>query len=46
MNQESKSEDLKSYFCSSLVAKLYKNLDILDNFMASTQYMPSTFTEK
>lgn len=46
MNRHSVEEDKNSYFCSSLVAKVFKNLQLLDDSKSSTQYMPSTFSEK
>jgi hypothetical protein len=35
-----------SYFCSSLVAKLYKKLGLLDPVVSSTRYMPYNFSDK
>jgi hypothetical protein len=35
--------DKKSYFCSSLVAKLYKKLGLLDPNVSSDRYMPYDF---
>lgn len=46
MNRESDSEDSKTYFCSSLIAKVYKNLGLLDEKVSSIKYMPHSFTEK
>ena len=45
-NRNSSSEDKKTYFCSSLIAKLYKNLELLDAKKSSTQYLPHSFSEK
>jgi hypothetical protein len=46
LNRQSANEDKKSYFCSSLVAKVYKVLGLLDGKKSCTQYMPHNFTEK
>ena len=35
-----------TYFCSSLIAKIYKNLGLLDEKVSSIKYMPHSFTEK
>ncbi len=35
-----------SYFCSSLVAKLYKKLGLLDPKVSSSRYMPYDFSDK
>jgi uncharacterized membrane protein len=35
-----------SYFCSSLVAKLYKTLGLLDPKVSSSRYMPYDFSDK
>lgn len=44
MNRESEEQkDNKSYFCSSLIGKIYKELELLDPKVSSTQYRPSSF---
>lgn len=45
--RNSNSEEEKEfYFCSSLVAKLFKRLELLDQQKSSTQYLPSSFSNK
>lgn len=39
-------EENKTYFCSELVARLYKELGLLDEEKASTRYYPVDFTDK
>ena len=36
-------KDHKHYFCSSLVAKLYKKLGLLSSVKSCKQYLPSSF---
>lgn len=42
----SKEKDHKFYFCSSLVAKLYKRLELLPPDKSCKQYLPSSFAGK
>lgn len=35
----------RTYFCSELVAKCFKDLGLLSNSKSSTQYWPIDFTE-
>ena len=37
------NKDHKHYFCSSLVAKLYKKLGLLSSVKSCKQYLPSSF---
>ena len=47
MSRSSKVDSEKtSYFCSSLVAKLYKKLGLLEPNVSSNRYMPYNFSEK
>ncbi len=47
MNRNSSVDNEKnSYFCSSLVAKLYKKLGLLDPNASSNGYMPYDFSDK
>ena len=39
-------EEKKTYFCSELVARLYKELGLLDEEKASTRYYPVDFSDK
>lgn len=39
-------EEKKTYFCSELVARLYKELGLLDSSRSSTSYYPVDFTDK
>ena len=39
-------DENKTYFCSELVARLYKELGLLDEEKASTRYYPVDFSEK
>ena len=41
-----KVDDDRTFFCSELVAAVYKNLDLLDWEKASTQYWPGSFSDK
>jgi len=43
-NQEEDKEE--TYFCSELIATLYKNWQLLDRSIASAQYWPSSFSSK
>jgi len=43
-NQEEDKEE--TYFCSELIATLYKNWKLLDRSIASAQYWPSSFSSK
>lgn len=45
-HRQSNADDSDAYFCSSLVAKLYKKLELLDPHKSSKQYLPSSFTNK
>jgi hypothetical protein len=36
-------DDREVFFCSSLVAKLFKKLELLDASKSCTQYLPSWF---
>ena len=42
----SKDKEQKDYFCSSLVAKLYKKLGLLPEKKSCKQYLPSSFAER
>jgi len=42
----SADKDHKSYFCSSLVAKLYKKLGLLPEKKTCKSYLPSSFASK
>ncbi|CAD8068902.1 unnamed protein product [Paramecium primaurelia] len=45
--QQSQVEEKKrTYFCSELVAKAYKEMGLLDQMKSSTQYYPSDFTQE
>jgi hypothetical protein len=45
-NRTSSAEsDRDVYFCSSLVAKLYKKLGLIDGSKSCTQYLPSWFSD-
>ena len=39
-------EDKKTYFCSELAARLYKELGILNEEKSSTMYFPVDFSQK
>jgi len=39
-------KDKETFFCSSLVACLYKCMGLIDPVVSSTQYLPSSFGEK
>lgn len=39
-------EENKTYFCSELVARLYKELGLFDSEKASTSYYPVDFSDK
>lgn len=39
-------EESKTYFCSELVARLYKELGILNEEKSSTNYYPVDFSDK
>ena len=46
LNRNQEEEDKKTYFCSELVARLYKELGLLDEEKASTRYFPVDFSDK
>ena len=39
-------EEKKTYFCSELAARLYKELGIFDEEKSSTNYFPVDFSQK
>jgi len=39
-------EENRTFFCSELVAAIYKHLDLLEWQRASTQYWPGSFSDK
>ena len=45
-DQKEKGEDKdRSYFCSELIAALYKRLGLLNNAVSAGQYWPSSFSQ-
>lgn len=46
MERTQEEEEGKTYFCSELVARLYKELGILDESKSSTSYYPVDFSQK
>lgn len=44
--KSSKDNEHQKYFCSSLVAKLYKKLEILPSEKSCKQYLPSSFSHE
>ncbi|CAD8084441.1 unnamed protein product [Paramecium primaurelia] len=45
-SDKQKGEKKRSYFCSELVAKAYKEMGLLDQVKSSTQYYPNDFTQE
>ena len=46
LSRTTEEEESKTYFCSELVARLYKEIGLLDPNKASTTYYPIDFSEK
>lgn len=46
LKRDVEEDKSKTYFCSELVARLYKELGLLDEEKASTQYYPVDFSDK
>lgn len=46
LERSKEQDEKKTYFCSQLVARLYKELKLLDSSKASTSYYPIDFSEK
>ena len=46
LNRAKEDEEKKTYFCSELAARLYKELGLFDEEKASTRYYPVDFSEK
>ncbi|CAD8180998.1 unnamed protein product [Paramecium octaurelia] len=45
-NDNEQGEKKRSYFCSELVAKAYKEMGLLDQLKSSTRYYPNDFTQE
>ncbi len=39
-------DENRTFFCSELIANIYKRLNLLDSEISSTQYWPKNFSEK
>jgi len=46
LKQSKQDEEKRTFFCSELVARLYKELGLLNEDKASTRYYPVDFSEK
>ena len=46
LKRTNEEEEKKTYFCSELAARLYKELGILDEEKSSTNYYPVDFSQK
>ena len=45
LKRSEQEEQAKTYFCSELVARLYKEMGLLDPEKSSTQYYPVDFSD-
>lgn len=46
LNRSEQEEENKTYFCSELAARLYKELGLLNEDKSSTTYFPVDFSQK
>lgn len=46
LKRNPEDDEKKTYFCSELVARLYKELGLLDEEKSSTRYYPVDFSDK